>query len=143
MAGVALARSAARRRVPAGVWGFALLAATVADWFDGPLARRQPGGPSAWGAWLDIEADSWLTLWCAIAAVAGRRLPAWALVPPVARYGRRVFALRPHRPWQQAAGAFQMTVLLGALSPSRRLQRSASALLPAAMAAQLAALAAR
>ncbi|MEP7105143.1 MAG: CDP-alcohol phosphatidyltransferase family protein, partial [Chloroflexota bacterium] len=62
MAGVALARSAARRRVSAGVWGFALLSATAADWFDGPLARRQPGGPTAWGALLDIEADSWLTL---------------------------------------------------------------------------------
>lgn len=121
---------------------FALLSATAADWLDGPLARRQPGGATEQGALLDIEADSWLTLWCALAAVATRRLPAWCLLPPVARYARRIFHMRPHRHWQRAAGALQMAVLLGALAPSRRLRRPARALLPVAAAAQLAALAA-
>ncbi|MBA3823924.1 MAG: CDP-alcohol phosphatidyltransferase family protein, partial [Ktedonobacterales bacterium] len=41
--------------------GAVLVAGTALDWLDGPLARRL--GPTHLGAALDIEADSWLTLW--------------------------------------------------------------------------------
>jgi hypothetical protein len=92
----------------------ALLAATVLDWVDGPLARRL--GPTPYGAWLDIEVDSWLTLTTACAGVRLRRLPAVCLAPPLARY---VFARGPandHRPWHRMAGRAQMAVLLAAVS---------------------------
>jgi phosphatidylglycerophosphate synthase len=100
----------------------ALLAATLLDWLDGPLARR--AGPTRVGGALDIEADSWLTLWCAAGAVAWGGLPWWCLVPPVAHYLQPVYALRHGRlpagggpTWTRVTGVAQMTVLLGALLP--------------------------
>src|SRR5438309_6001329 len=47
-------------------WAALVAGATLADWLDGPLARRR--GATPLGAVLDLEADSWLTLWAAIAA---------------------------------------------------------------------------
>jgi phosphatidylglycerophosphate synthase len=48
-------------------WSLSGLAATLSDWFDGPLARRR--GPTRLGQVLDIEADSWLTLWSAAGTI--------------------------------------------------------------------------
>lgn len=50
-----------------------LMGTTASDWLDGPLARHW--GPTRLGAALDIEADSWLTLWAAAAAVRWGGLP--------------------------------------------------------------------
>lgn len=100
----------------AGFWAL-LAGCTVCDWLDGPMARRL--GPSRLGVVLDIEADSWLTLWGAVAGVRLRRLPAASLLPPVLRYP--TVAGRPVRlrHWQRAAGVAQMVVLASALSPWR------------------------
>lgn len=103
-------------------FGAALLAATVTDWLDGPLARRL--GPTALGAALDIEADSWLTLWCAGAAVAWGGLPWLCLAPPLLRYAQPLLDLRagrlPHGGgpwWSRVTGVAQMVLLIGALAP--------------------------
>lgn len=100
----------------------ALLAATVTDWVDGPLARRL--GPTALGAALDIEADSWLTLWCAGAAVAWGGLPWLCLAPPLLRYAQPLLDLRAGRLprgggpwWSRVTGVAQMVLLIGALAP--------------------------
>lgn len=100
----------------AGFWAL-LAACTVCDWVDGRMARRL--GPSRLGVVLDIEADSWLTLWGAVAGVRLRRLPAASLLPPVLRYP--MVAGRPVqlRLWQRVAGVAQMVVLAMALSPWR------------------------
>jgi phosphatidylglycerophosphate synthase len=114
---------------------WALLAGcTVLDWLDGPLARRL--GTSSLGAVLDIEADSWLTLWGAVAAFRLGRLPGASLVPPALRYP--LVAGRPTRmrPWQRAAGAAQMVVIAGALA----LRRPARALAGAVAMVQMGAL---
>jgi phosphatidylglycerophosphate synthase len=103
-------------------FGAALFSATVLDWLDGPLARR--AGTTRLGGALDIEVDSWLTLWCAAGAVAWGGLPWWCLIPPLAHYLLPVYALRHGRlpagggpAWSRAAGVAQMTVLLSALLP--------------------------
>ncbi len=103
-------------------FGAALLAATALDWLDGPLARRL--GPTKLGAVLDIEADSWLTLWCAAAAVAWGGLPWIVLLPPLVRYlhpalalGRGALLHGGGPWWARLAGAAQMAVLLAALLP--------------------------
>ena len=100
----------------------ALLAATALDWLDGPLARRL--GPTKLGAVLDIEADSWLTLWCAAAAVAWGGLPWIVLLPPLARYLHPALALRRGMLpsgggpwWARIVGVAQMALLLAALLP--------------------------
>src|SRR5581483_5836458 len=74
------------RRGPGGVlaWSLALFGATVLDWLDGPLARRT--GATRHGVILDIEADSWLTLWSAVAATCWGGLPRWVMLPPLLRY---------------------------------------------------------
>jgi phosphatidylglycerophosphate synthase len=104
------------------VWAVALLAATLIDWLDGPLARRL--GPTRLGAALDIEADSWLTLSAAGAAVFWGGLPWWVLVPPLVRYIHPIRAwLSGGLPagggpwWARGAGVAQMTLLLAALAP--------------------------
>lgn len=108
----------------AGILAFsvALVGATALDWLDGPLARR--AGPTRLGAALDIEADSWLTLWCAVAAVAWGGLPWIVLLPPLAHYLHPALALRRGRLpagggpwWARATGVAQMALLLGALAP--------------------------
>jgi phosphatidylglycerophosphate synthase len=113
----------ARVTLAGGVtWGIALLAATLTDWLDGPLARRL--GPTRFGAALDIEADSWLTLWTAGAAVGWGGLPWWVLAPPLMRYLFPIRAwLRGGLPagggpwWARGAGVAQMILLLAAISP--------------------------
>lgn len=103
-------------------FGTALLAATALDWLDGPLARRL--GPTRLGAVLDIEADSWLTLWCAATAVAWGGLPWIVLLPPLAHYLQPALALRRDALpsgggpwWARLVGAAQMALLLAALLP--------------------------
>jgi hypothetical protein len=76
-------------------WGSLLWGETVSDWFDGTLARRP--GATPLGATLDMESDSWLTLWAAIAAVA------WGDLPPACRRGhRRVQSRTPGGPGRPA-----------------------------------------
>jgi phosphatidylglycerophosphate synthase len=118
----------------AGLWAL-LLGCTVCDWLDGPLARRL--GPTRLGATLDLEADSWLTLWAAVAAVRLGRLPAVSLLPPALRYPAAAGRPAEARPWHRAAGVAQMVVITGALSP----WRPPHAMAVATTAAQLAALA--
>lgn len=108
----------------AGRLGYAvsLGGATALDWLDGPLARR--AGSTRLGAGFDIEADSWLTLWCAAAATAWGGLPRWCLLPPLLRYLDPLVALRARRfpagggPWwARLTGAAQMALFLTALTP--------------------------
>lgn len=108
----------------------ALIGATALDWLDGPLARRI--GPSRLGAVLDIEADSWLTLACAAAAVAWGGLPWWVLVAPLVRYVHPALALLHGGVpsgggpwWSRLTGVAQMALLLGALAPKEFTGRSA------------------
>jgi len=111
-----------------------LLGCTVCDWLDGPLARRL--GPTRLGAALDLEADSWLTLWGAVAAFRLGRLPGIGLLPPALRYPLVAGKGARLRPWQRAAGVAQMVMIAWALTgrtPPR-------ALVEAVAAAQLAAL---
>ncbi|HET8629709.1 MAG TPA: CDP-alcohol phosphatidyltransferase family protein [Thermomicrobiales bacterium] len=114
------------RAGPAGRLGWlaAVAGATVTDWLDGPLARR--AGATPLGAVLDIEADSWLTLWCAVAAARWGDLPGWGALPPLLRYGRALLDLAAGRPpargrpgWNRATGVAQMALFLAALAPPR------------------------
>lgn len=123
-------------------WLVLLWGATVSDWLDGPLARRN--GPTDFGAILDLEADSWLTLWAAVAAWRSGALPSACLVPPLLRYPvrwrRGLGTPMATAAWQKAAGAGQMAVLALGLAPSRSLRSISQRLLPLAVAGQLAAL---
>jgi phosphatidylglycerophosphate synthase len=125
-------------------WLVLLCAATLTDWLDGPLARRS--GATRLGAFLDLEADSWLTLWAAAAAWRSGALSATCLVAPVARYivrWRRGLSLpMATAAWQRAAGSAQMAVLAGALAPNRLIRVIARRAFPWAAAAQMVALAA-
>jgi phosphatidylglycerophosphate synthase len=122
---VALALSGPHAQPILGSWlalGYALFGATLLDWLDGPLARR--AGPTRLGGALDIEVDSWLTLWCAVAAVTLGGLPWWCLLPPLAHYLQPVHALRHGRLpagggplWGRLSGVAQMALLLAALLP--------------------------
>jgi len=112
------------REGPAGwlSWSLILLEATVIDWLDGPLARRL--GPSPLGAVMDIEADSWLTLWSAISATTWGDLPRWCLLPPLTRYLDPILDLsRSRLPrgggpwWSRVTGTGQMMLFLAALAP--------------------------
>ena len=94
-----------------------LVGCTVCDWLDGPLARRL--GPTLLGAVLDLEADSWLTLWGAAAAVRLGGLPGLALLAPALRYPLAVGATPAQRAWQRAAGVAQMAVVAWALTGRR------------------------
>ena len=92
-----------------------LVVGVVSDWLDGPLARRAPA--SSYGARLDLEADSLLTLGAAIAAVR-RGAPRVVLLAPVVRYA--VAALRPdldrdEARWDRRTGVAQMVVLACAI----------------------------
>ncbi len=106
-------------------WWMILLGATICDWLDGPLARRV--GATQLGSALDIEADSWLTLWSAASAVAWGDLPRWCLLPPILRYLDPLFDLRrgklPHGGgpwWSRMTGTAQMLLFLTALAPVNR-----------------------
>jgi phosphatidylglycerophosphate synthase len=122
-----LVMSGTRDRVgPAGrlAWNLAIVGATALDWLDGPLARRS--GATRHGAALDIEADSWLTLWSAVAAASWGGLPRCVIVPPLIRYLHPLLDLRggglPQggRPGlTRLTGSAQMALLLAVLAPIR------------------------
>src|SRR5216683_1519720 len=103
-------------------WSMILLGATGLDWLDGPLARR--AGATRLGGALDIEADSWVTLWSAASAVAWGDLPRWCLLPPILRYLDPLVDLyRGKLPkgggpwWSRLTGTSQMVLFLTALAP--------------------------
>jgi phosphatidylglycerophosphate synthase len=112
------------RAGPAG-WlacGAVVAGATVLDWVDGPLARRL--GPTRLGGALDIEADSWVTLWSGMAAVTLGGLPWWCVLAPVLHYMRPALAIRrgglpaggdPW--WGRVTGVAQMALFIAALAP--------------------------
>lgn len=103
-------------------WSLILLEATAIDWLDGPLARLI--GPSQLGGVMDIESDSWLTLWTAISAAEWADLPRWCLLPPIIRYLDPILDLsRGKLPrgggpwWSRLTGTSQMVLFLAALAP--------------------------
>jgi phosphatidylglycerophosphate synthase len=109
-------------------WWMTLLGATAFDWLDGPLARRL--GATQLGGALDIEADSWLTLWSAAGAVAWGDLPVWCLLPPIFRYLDPLIDMqRGKLPrgggpwWSRVTGTGQMLLILAALAPLAGHQR--------------------
>ncbi len=104
------------------VWALVVLTATVSDWLDGPLGRRE--GATLFGSSLDIESDSWLTLWSAVAAILLGGLPWIVLLPPVVRYIHPLLALRAGKVpvgggpwWSRVTGMTQMALLLAAFAP--------------------------
>jgi phosphatidylglycerophosphate synthase len=99
-----------------------LIAASALDWLDGPLARRLRA--TRLGAVLDIEADSWLTLWASAAAVAWGGLPWLCLLPPIVRYAHPLRSLRAGGlprgggpGWSRVTGVAQMILFALALLP--------------------------
>ncbi len=103
-------------------WSLSVLTATLSDWFDGPLARRR--GPTRLGQVLDIEADSWLTLWSAAGAIVWGGLPWWCLLAPLLHYAHPIAALwRGDLPaggdpwWGRVTGVAQMVLFIAALAP--------------------------
>jgi phosphatidylglycerophosphate synthase len=112
------------RASSAGIFGLLALifGASACDWLDGPLARRL--GPTQLGGVLDIEADSWLTLWSAAAACAWGGLPWFVVIPPLLHYLHPIQALRagslPHGggpAWSRVTGVAQMLLITVALLP--------------------------
>lgn len=100
----------------------------VTDWLDGTLARR--AGPTQLGSVLDIEADSWLTLWSSAGAIAWGNLPLWCLLPPLMHYLEPLQSLlqgnlpRGGGPWwYRLAGSSQMGLLIVILAPFDWTQR--------------------
>lgn len=144
VAAVGLAAQSANRERRASAWIGLLLGCTLTDWLDGPIARRRK--TTSLGAILDIEADSWLTLWAAVAAWRSGALPVWCLSAPVLRYPVRVGSAAHRsmgaRVWQRAAGTLQMVVFCSALAPWGRVRAVAARLAFWATLGQLAALAA-
>jgi phosphatidylglycerophosphate synthase len=99
-----------------------LLGATATDWLDGPLARYT--GPTRLGGVLDIEADSWVTLWSAVGAITWGELPAWSILPPILRYLDPLHSLMHGKlpqgggPWWcRVTGICQMGLFFVALTP--------------------------
>jgi phosphatidylglycerophosphate synthase len=110
------------RKGIAGWIGWLMPLLGVTDWLDGSLARR--AGPTRLGGVLDIEADSWLTLWSAAGTVTWGELPGWCLLPPIIHYLEPMLTLLqgklPHGGgpwWYRLAGASQMGLLIVALAP--------------------------
>lgn len=110
------------RKGSAGWIGWLILLLGVTDWLDGSLARWM--GPTRLGGMLDIEADSWFTLWSAASAVVWGKLPAYCLLPPIIRYLDPLISLRNgHLPqgggpwWSRLAGASQTGLFFAALAP--------------------------
>lgn len=104
------------------VWALVVLTATVSDWLDGPLGRRE--GATLFGSSLDIESDSWLTLWSAVAAILMGGLPWIVLLPPLVRYLHPLLALRAGKVpvgggpwWSRVTGMLQMAMLMAAFAP--------------------------
>ena len=133
MALAGLVASGVRDRQGIAGWiGWVVMApgATLCDWLDGPLARRL--GPTRAGSTLDIEADSWITLWSAAASVAWGGLPWWVLVAPVIRYAHPALdVLAGGLPtgggpwWGRVTGTAQMALFFAALAPIAGPQRDA------------------
>jgi phosphatidylglycerophosphate synthase len=116
------------RNGTAGWIGWLMPLLGVTDWLDGPLARR--AGPTYLRGVLDIEADSWLTLWSAAGAVAWGNLPRWCLLPPIIHYLDPLLALKQGKLpqgggpwWYRMVGASQMALLIVALAPINWKQR--------------------
>jgi len=110
------------RKGIAGWIGWLMPLLGVTDWLDGALARQ--AGPTRLGGVLDIEADSWLTLWSAAGAVAWGEVPGWCLLPPIIHYLEPLLALMQGKLpqgggpwWYRLAGASQMGLLIVALAP--------------------------
>ncbi len=121
LAGLVTSGIRARKGI-AGWIGWLMPLLGVTDWLDGSLARR--AGPTRLGGVLDIEADSWLTLWSAAGAVAWGELPGWCLLPPIIHYLEPLLALMQGKLpqgggpwWYRIAGASQMGFLIVALAP--------------------------
>ena len=94
----------------------------VTDWLDGALARR--AGSTLLGGVLDIEADSWLTLWSATGAVVWGEVPGWCILPPILHYLEPLQALTQGKlpqgggPWWcRVTGISQMGLFFIALTP--------------------------
>jgi phosphatidylglycerophosphate synthase len=139
--GAWLAVVARRRKRSCGAWLALLWGCTLSDWLDGPLARRAAGGDRRLGAILDLEADSWLSLWGALAAWRCGTLPWVNLVAPLLRYPLQL-ARSPSRRvrvefWQRVAGTLQMVVVCAGLSPWQTFHRVAACLALPAAGAQL------
>ena len=110
------------RKGIAGWIGWLIPLLGVTDWLDGALARQ--AGPTRLGGVLDIEADSWLTLWSAAGAVAWGEVPGWCLLPPIIHYLEPLLALMQGKLpqgggpwWYRLVGASQMGLLIVALAP--------------------------
>jgi len=104
------------------MWALVVLTATVSDWFDGALGRME--GITSFASTLDIESDSWLTLWSAVAAILLGGLPWICLLPPVVRYIHPILALRAGKLpvgggpwWSRVTGMTQMAVLMAGFAP--------------------------
>lgn len=104
------------------IWALVVYSATFSDWLDGPLARRE--GATRFGAVLDIESDSWLTLWCSVAAITLGGLPWICLLAPVVRYVLPLFDIYAgNLPvgggpwWSRVTGVVQMAVLIAGFAP--------------------------
>ena len=102
--------------------GIAIAGATICDWLDGPLARRL--GPTRLGRSFDIEADSWLTLWSAVAAVTWAGMGWWVVVAPLLHYLHPLLAWRAGQLpvgggpwWGRITGSTQMGLIFLALWP--------------------------
>ena len=128
VAGCALAAfilSGARDRMQTAsivIWALVVLTATVSDWLDGTLGRLE--GSTRFASTLDIESDSWLTLWSALAAILLGGLPWICLLPPVVRYIHPLLALRAGKLpvgggpwWSRVTGMTQMAVLMAGFAP--------------------------
>jgi phosphatidylglycerophosphate synthase len=110
------------RKGIAGWIGWLMPLLGVTDWLDGSLARR--AGPTRLGGVLDIEADSWLTLWSAAGTITWGELPGWCLLPPIIHYLEPMLALMQGKLpqgggpwWYRLVGASQMGLLIVALAP--------------------------
>jgi phosphatidylglycerophosphate synthase len=104
------------------MWVLVVLAATISDWFDGALGRRE--GITRFASSLDIESDSWLTLWSAVAAILLGGLPWICLLPPLVRYIHPLLALKEGKLpigggplWSRVTGMTQMAALMAGFAP--------------------------
>jgi phosphatidylglycerophosphate synthase len=129
----ALVLSGAHDRLRAAavfVWVLVVISATLGDWLDGPIGRRE--GTTKFGGMLDIESDSWLTLWSALAAVTLGDLPWICLLAPLIRYLHPLLDLRTGRLpagggpwWSRVTGVAQMATLISGFAPVERAPRDA------------------
>jgi phosphatidylglycerophosphate synthase len=121
----ALVLSGAHDRLRAAavfIWALVVIAATLGDWLDGPIARRE--GMTKFGGMLDIESDSWLTLWSALAAVTLGDLPWICLLAPLLRYLHPLLDLSAGKVpagggpwWSRVTGVAQMAMLISGFAP--------------------------